>query len=141
MRKNRFPGSSEEGTGKKPVSRQTVFRFFALLALVIVTALIYRLLCAHPVVGYYAFFAFLGVTTVLIFTYVIYNRGFSRRGVTREMLPDTMSEEEKTEFIEDGKRRMKRSSWMLVVLLALVTALLVDAMELIVFPTILEMFR
>ncbi len=49
--------------------------------------------------------------------YVVYNRGFSRRGITLDMLPDTMTPEEKSEFIADGERRMKKSKWMLTIIL------------------------
>ncbi len=49
--------------------------------------------------------------------YVVYNRGFSRRGITLDMLPDTMTPEEKAEFIADGERRMKKSKWMLTIIL------------------------
>lgn len=49
--------------------------------------------------------------------FVVYNRGFSRRGITIDMLPDTMTPEEKTEFIADGERRLKKSKWMLTIIL------------------------
>ena len=54
------------------------------------------------------------------FGYVIYNRGFSRKNVTLDMLPNEWSPEKKTEFIEDGKRRLEKSKWVLTVLLPLI---------------------
>ena len=51
------------------------------------------------------------LATVSTLTYVIYNRGFSRRGLTPEMLPDTMSAEEKQEFIEDGEVAVRVSDF------------------------------
>lgn len=66
--------------------------------------------------------------------YVIYNRGFSRKGVTPEMLPDTMSYEEKLAFIEDGKQRMKKSRWMLTLILPIIVSLCIDMIYLILLP-------
>jgi len=64
------------------------------------------------------------VYTVLLavtsFGYVIYNRGFSRRGITIDMLPDEWPPEKKTEFIEDGQRRFENSKWVLLILLPLI---------------------
>ena len=75
------------------------------------------------------------------FTYVIYNRGFSRRRVTYEMLPMDWSEEEKTEFIEDGKRRMKKSKWMLTVIIPLVAIYAYEVIDIYIVPLITSMFH
>ena len=56
------------------------------------------------------------------------------------MLPDTWSEEEKRKFIDDGKRRLDRSKWMLVFIFALVVVLIIDAVELFVLPTLGGLF-
>ena len=68
-------------------------------------------------------------TTALAVAYVLYNRGFSRRGVTAEMLPDTMSAEEKCEFIADGERRLKKSKWMLTVLFPMIVIFMWEMIE------------
>jgi Ca2+/Na+ antiporter len=59
---------------------------------------------------------YLALTAVFTFAYVIYNRGFSGKGVTPEMLPDTMSLAEKEKFIEDAKLRLHKSNWMLTLI-------------------------
>ena len=73
--------------------------------------------------------AFAPLATMIIYTvalavtafgYVIYNRGFSRKNVTLDMLPDEWPPEKKTEFIEDGKRRLENSKWVLTVLIPLI---------------------
>lgn len=74
------------------------------------------------------------VFAVLTIAYVVYNRGFSRDGVTREMLPDTMSEEEKSEFFTDRDRRKKKSKWMLTVIIPLIFTLMLDTIVLFVIP-------
>lgn len=75
---------------------------------------------------------YLALAAVLTVAYVVYNRGFSRRGVTADMLPDTMSAQEKCEFIADGERRMKKSKWMLTILFPLLVTFGFDIMELFV---------
>ena len=52
--------------------------------------------------------------------YVIYNRGFSGKNVTPDMLPDTMTLEEKQQFIEDCKQRLQKSKWVLTILIPIV---------------------
>ena len=69
--------------------------------------------------------------------YVIYNRGFSRKGVTPEMLPDTMSYEEKLAYIEDGKTRMQSSRWMLTLILPIVITLCIDLAYVHLLPMLL----
>ena len=61
-------------------------------------------------------FSYMAILTVLMLVYIIYNRGFSRKGVTVEMLPDEWSDEQKQSFIEDGELRIRRSKWMLVLM-------------------------
>jgi hypothetical protein len=65
----------------------------------------------------YVLIAYMALATVFSIGYVVYNRGFSRRGITVEMLPDTMSPEEKAEFIADGEKRLKKSKWALTIIL------------------------
>ena len=67
-------------------------------------------------------------------------RGFSRRGVTPEMLPEEWSEEQKEAWIEDGKERMRRSKWMIVPIFALVFTFGVDLIELFFLPFVKELF-
>ena len=81
------------------------------------------------------------LATVSTLTYVIYNRGFSRRGLTPEMLPDTMSEEEKQEFIEDGEQRLRRSRPLLMVVLAFAFTCVAELVELIALPFLLGVFQ
>ena len=67
-------------------------------------------------------------------TYVIYNKGFSGKNVTPEMLPDDMSKQEKEDFIEDGKRRLAKSKWMLMGIIALIVTFVVEAVTLFLIP-------
>ena len=65
-----------------------------------------------------------------VLTYVIYNRFFYRKGLTHEQLPSDWSAEQKVEFLEDGKRRLEKSKWMLLVIFPLIVTFLIDAVDL-----------
>lgn len=79
-------------------------------------------------------FVYMALATAVILGYVIYNRGFSRRGVTAQMLPDSWSDEEKERFIADGKRRLDASRWMLYPIFAFLFTFAMEIVELIVIP-------
>lgn len=68
-----------------------------------------------------------------VLAYLIYNRFLYRKGVTAEQLPDTMTDEEKQAFIDDGNRRLERSKWMMIVILPLVLVFLLDAIQLFIW--------
>lgn len=84
--------------------------------------------------------AYMIITAGLAGAYVIYNRGFSRRGITPDMLPDTMTDEEKAEFIGDGERRLKKSKWMLTLIFPFLVTFLYELLELFVFDYIKQLF-
>lgn len=79
---------------------------------------------------------YMGVTTALLVAYLVYNRGFSRRAITEEMLPPEWSDEKKCEFIDSAKARFHRSRWLLVVLSALFLVFVIDAIDIIILPII-----
>lgn len=88
-------------------------------------AVVYFFLVGFPfwkwVVG-----AYVAAASVLIIAYFIVNRAFTGRGVTYEMLPDTMSDAEKREYLDDVADRERRSRWMLMVIFPIVVTLLID---------------
>lgn len=75
----------------------------------------------------YVLAAYMAVFAALTLIFIIYNRGFSRKNITIDMLPDSMSEEEKQSFIDDGKKRLKRSKWMITVILPFAITFCLDA--------------
>ena len=109
-----------------------------LVTLIFVTAAVFGLYRVMMTLPYFEIT--LGIYMVsllaLIVAYMIYNRGMTRRGVTADMLPDEWSDGQKEEFIEDGKRRMKRSSWMLILIMAFLFTFAFDMLELWVLPFI-----
>ena len=89
---------------------------------------------------FYSFLLMLGYMTLLlifVLAYLIYNRFLYRKNLTLEDLPDTMTTQEKEEFLNDGKQRLKKSKWMMLIILPLVVTFLIDAVDIF----ILEMFR
>lgn len=79
-----------------------------------------------------AVIAYIAVASVFIIAYFIVNRAFTGSGVTYEMLPDTMTREEKQEYLADVADRERRSRPMLMVIFPVVVTLLVDLFRLFV---------
>lgn len=127
-----------DATAKKP---RTVGEAFARinkkhLILLIVNCIVfiglYRLLITSAfdfTVQKIVVLAYMIGAAALILAYVIYNRGFSGRGVTPEMLPDTMTEKEKDDYIADNAAREKRSKWMLTYIIPMLLAVLIDLFD------------
>lgn len=72
-----------------------------------------------------------------LLAYFIYNRFLYRKNLTPDQLPDTMSPEEKEAFIADGRERLEKSRWMMLIIFPLVLTFLFDAVDLF----ILDQFR
>ena len=72
--------------------------------------------------------------------YVIYNRGFSGKGITLDQLPDTMTLAEKQKFIDDSRERMQKSRWVLTILLPIILTFLADMIYLFIFPYFESLF-
>ena len=81
-------------------------------------------------------FGYMAALTVLVLIYIIYNRGFSRKGITVDMLPAEWSEEKKLEFVESGRIRLERSKWLLVFIISLLFTFIAEAFALFVLPMI-----
>ena len=74
------------------------------------------------------------------FAYVIYNSGMSRKGVSEDMLPDEWDADRKREYVEDGKKRLGRSRWMLSFIIAFVVTFAAEAVVLFFVPLIDGLF-
>ena len=123
---------------QKP-SPDALKRLILLLLVTLVVFLFYRVMLNFP------YFEIVWVGYAVLLTgfavaYVVYNRGFYQRGVTREMLPDDWSEEQKDEFLAEGPRRRARSRWMVIPIFAFVFTFAIDALELFVFPFFESLF-
>ena len=118
---------------EKRIRKETVLK---LGLLVLVTAGVFGFYRIMMTLKYFEIVlgAYLVAMTVLIVVYIVYNRGFSRRNMTCEMLPDEWSYDEKVAYIEDGRQRLKRSSWMLMLILAFTFTFAFDLFELYFIP-------
>ena len=134
-----------EKAERKPVDKRKMYgnilRLLCLVAATMAVFFSYRLLLELFVeYSLYILIGYTGVATVLILWYLVYNRGFSRKGVTQEMLPPEWTDEEKAVFIEDGECRLRKSRPLLIACFAFAFTFLVDVFELTVIPVILEFF-
>ena len=77
---------------------------------------------------YLAFGATLGLA------YVLYNRGFVGVHLTPDQLPCTMSPEEREDFVARAQERMRKSRWMLSLILPILLTFLVDLAYLFLLP-------
>ena len=80
------------------------------------------------------------VLGVLAIAYVIYNRGFTQKDLTIEMLPDSWDTEKKAKYISDAQKRDSRSRWMLTVIIPIMIPIMLDAISLFTWPIIQNLF-
>ena len=99
--------------------------------------LYYAELTDETVYSFCVMLLYMALLLGFVLAYLIYNRFLYRKNLTVQDLPDTMSPEEKQAFIDDGKERLKKSKWMMLIILPLVVTFLIDAVDLF----ILDLFR
>lgn len=132
-RKNTRRRVEEETKEKRALNKRDLGK---LLLLVLVVAVIFGF---YRVSLSFSFFkvvlwVYLAALPIFILAYYIYNKGMSVKGVTEDMLPDEWSDEEKRKFIEDGKQRLRKSSWMLMIIIGLLLTFSFDLIELFALP-------
>lgn len=82
--------------------------------------------------------AYMAAFGIFLVTYIAYNRAFTRKGITVEMLPDTMTREQKEEYVKDGQSRLEKSEWMLMVIIPLLVTFAAEALYLFVWTGLFE---
>ena len=70
--------------------------------------------------------------------YIVYNQGFFRKNLTPDQLPSGMSDQEKQDFLDEGKRRMDKSKWMITVIFPLVMTFVIDMAILFVLEPLMQ---
>ena len=147
---NKIGGSGVPHREKRPLSGETLRRAYLLIACTLIFLFIYfgsmsvnvtvipaGVLTDYPILlGQIVYLVYWLAFAVVLIAYIAYNRAFNRKGVTVDMLPDSWSEEQKIEFIEDGKRRLEKSKWMLSLIIPLLVTIAVDAIYLFTWPMI-----
>lgn len=128
----------EEKKSIKDISPEAKMRALLILANTVILTVIYfgatvipqPILSSIVTIGYWSAFA------SLLIVYIIYNRGFSRKNVTEDMLPDSWSKEQKQKYIEEGQKRYNDSKWMLTVIIPIMVPIALDAISLFTWPMI-----
>ena len=120
---------------KLNLNKKYVWMLFVNTALLLVLYLV----CVRffPVVTLWVYTLVFAATAL---TYVVYNRGFTRKKLKIEDLPREWPEEEKREYIADGQRRLEKSKWMITVLLPLIVIYAYELIDLYIFPMIEGIF-
>ena len=119
--------------GEKKSLKLTWKTVLMLVALILVTVALfgfYEIMMRTSSLFRFVLPAYMIISALLILIFLLYNRGVSRQGVTPEMLPEEWTEEQKNDFIEDGKRRLRKSRWMIIPIFAFLFTFAVDAMRL-----------
>ena len=99
-------------------------------------------LAPYPIyIGQIVYIAYWAVFAAVLVAYIAYNRAFSRKGVTPDMLPDSWSAEQKEEYIADGVRRAENSKWMLSLISPLLVTIAADAIYLFTWPMLRSLFN
>ena len=93
-----------------------------------------------PVISVIVTIAYMLIFGGFLVAYIAYNRAFTRKGITVDMLPDTWSAEKKQNYVEDSERRMKKSRWMLSVIIPFLVTFIAEALLLFVWSGFLEKF-
>ena len=125
---------------KAPVSQKTKKKAIFLIFGSIVSLVIYYGVGATniPMLQMGVMIAYMVAFGALLSAYIIYNRAFSRKNITADMLPDHWSVDEKQNFIRDGEERMKKSQWMLMIIIPLLVTFAAEAMYLFVWEGLIE---
>ncbi len=93
-------------------SRKILLPLLLLLNTVAVSVIYFVLLRHFRPEGILIFY--MTVFALSLVWYICYNRGFYAKNVTADRLPSTMTDEQKSAFIADVKRREKKSKWVMV---------------------------
>lgn len=91
-----------------------------------------------PIISMIVTWGYMLVFGGFLIAYIAYNRAFTRKEITVEMLPDDWPLEKKQEYINDGKLRAERSRWMLSVIIPFLVTFMAEALYLFVWTGWLE---
>ena len=140
------PKEQRKPRERKPATKEQKLLFGLVIGCSVVSTLLYfgivalseymESLITAQIMGIGIMVLYAAVGAGFLIAYILYNREFTRDGITPEMLPDTMSEHEKVAFIQNGVERKRKSRWMIVVLFAAFVPLAIDFLILTAIPTL-----
>ena len=120
-----------KGRKEKPLNKKHVILLFVNTAVLVPLYLVCVRFFTLPTMIVYTVLA-----AITVFAYVTYNRGFSRKELRIEDLPEKWSDEKKAEYIEDGKRRLEKSKWVITVIIPLMVIFAYEIFDLFILPTV-----
>ena len=132
---NKFQKNSGD---RKPVSPEAKRQVYMLVINSILLIVVYfgAMGIEQPIISTVVTVAYWVIFAAFLVAYIIYNRAFTRKNITVDMLPDTMTYDEKEEYVADGKRRLEKSKWMLSVIIPLLVTIALDAIYLFTWPIV-----
>lgn len=128
---------------RKPVSPDVKKKAFIIAALSFLNIFIYFgvVPLLRPLAQFAIHISYMAIFGASLVVYIIYNRAFSRKGITIEMLPDIWSAERKAAYILDGEERLKKSQWLMYIIIPFLVPIGVDALILFVWdPYLSDLF-
>lgn len=127
-------------TQKAPVSKSAKTKAISLVFGSLLSLIIYYGIGATniPALQMGVMVAYMVAFGGLLAAYIIYNRAFTRKNITEDMLPDHWSAKEKQSYIQDGEERMKKSQWMLMIIIPLLVTFAAEAMYLFLWTGLIE---
>ena len=135
--KNKADRAVEEKDRKKASFEKNKKYLLPLLLNTVLFYAVYAVLSNTPLCNIVLWVYFAALTGFAI-AYVIYNRGFSHRNITVDMLSDTMTAEEKQRFLDDIKERAQKSKWMITIIFPLVMTFMIDIVILFMIEPFME---
>ena len=132
---NKFQKNSGD---RKPVSPEAKRQVYMLVINSILLIVVYfgAMGIEQPIISTVVTVAYWVIFAAFLVAYIVYNRAFTRKNITVDMLPDTMTYDEKEEYVADGKRRLEKSKWMLSVIIPLLVTIALDAIYLFTWPIV-----
>ena len=95
----------------------------------------------YPIMlGQIVYIAYWAVFAIFFLIFFFYNHAFTRKGVTVDMLPDTMSPEEKQAYLDEITRRSDKSKWMITIIFPLIMTFMIDIVLLYMIEPFMENF-
>lgn len=139
-------GKRNDSTPKKQIRdipRDTLKRAAILVLNTMILTLIYfgTMGLGQPILSFVVTGGYWLALAGFTIAYIMYNRGFSQKNITVEMLPDTWDTARKTEFVEAAQERYKKSRWMLSVIIPIMIPIALDAIYLFTWPIVQDLFN
>lgn len=139
MKKRNLP-DIKRGQPKKSVSPEARKKAGIIAALSFINILIYFGVVPSlpPIAQFVTHIAYMAIFGASLVVYIVYNRAFTRKGITIEMLPDVWDAKKKAAYIQDGEERMRKSQWLMYVIIPFLCPIGVDALILFVWDPYLS---